>query len=590
MSIIAGILSRQHEVPLSESTCDKLKSAVSRNPNDDVIVFRDHKACLVKIDVGAYVEAAFRVDNSGSVSMLAGEPLLDFGNDAAPGGRARDLEKMHHAFDSQQWELFSQTQGVYCAAHYDPRSETVTLIADKLGIRPIYYWVGREYVIFASALRVLESLAEIPKNMDLVAVTEIAILGCPVGSRTPYAEIRGLKAGEILRLTPDRASALSYWRWDSIKPSSLPEKEQLEEAYARFRKAVRRRLGRDTAVIASLSGGLDSRCVVAALRSESVQVHTLNFYHVHRSQDQVFALEFARQVGTIHQAVHVPAGVGAASFEKRVTDAWRSSPPAADVRPERPQMLWMGDGGSVGVGHVFIEREIVAALRAREFDKALAKYRNRFVPRLLKNGTSSAVAELVVEDIRAELEDLRFDDPGRSFHMFLMLYEQRYDLAQHFENLDLHRIEFHLPFFDGDFLASIVSAPVDLCLEHEFYADWLNLFPPAVRAVPWQAYPGHRPCPLPIPAGLAYQWDKAPPASEVEAKRHELLRVADQVLGADSFPDGILKKRFLRLARWMCKTGLRDGQGTIKAAEIYHRYWTACGGKFVAAPAITLEP
>lgn len=585
VSILAGILNRRQDVPLSLTLTEKLERAITRDATADVVVFRDHNVALFKVDVGAYREPAFRSHSSGSVSMLAGEPLLDLGPDLAPGTRSGDLERMHDAFDHEQWSLFSKSQGVYCAVHYEPKSGTVTLVADRLGIRPIHYWIGTDYVIFASALRVLEALSEVPKSMDLVAVTEIAMLGFPVGTRTAYAEISGLKAGEILRLTQDRARSLRYWRWDSIEPSSLPEEALLEEAYDRFGRAVRRRLRRDTAVVATLSGGLDSRCVVAALRDETAQVHTLNLYSVLQSQDQVFAAEFARQAGTIHRPVPVPAEIGFLDqFEHRITDAWQASPPALDSVPERPRLLWKGDGGSVGVGHVFIEPEILAALRAGDVHRGIAEYRSRLVPRLLKSSVSSEVAELIVDDIRAELEDLRYDDPGRSFHMFLMLFEQRYQLAQHFEDMDLHRLEFHLPFFDGDFLSSIVSAPVDLCLAHGFYTDWLRLFPAVVTTVPWQAYPGHRPCPLPIPAGLAYQWDKEFPAL-VEARRRRLLHVADHVLRADRFPDAILTRRILQLARWMCKAGLRRGPGTIEAADIYHRYWTACGGKFVARPA-----
>ena len=584
MSIIAGILSRKRHQPLSQRLCDKIKQAVSRDPNDQVIGFQDANVALFKVDIGAYGEPAFL--NSGSISMLAGEPLLDLGPATTGGGRSRDLELMREAFDREQWPLFSKAEGAYCAAHYAPESATLTLVADRLGLRPIYYWIGPEYVIFSSALRVLESLPEVPKKMDLVAVTEIAILGCPVGNRTPYSDIKGLKAGEILRLTPERTHSFRYWRWDSVQPSSLPAEAQLREVYDQFGKAVRRRLRGDTAVLACLSGGLDSRSVVAALRNEAVKVHTLNLYKTLESQDQVFAAEFAQQVGSIHRAVQVTPGGWAAAFEKRVRDAWCSSTPAPDAIPERPQMLWTGDGGSVGFGHVFVAREIVTALRAGDFDKAIAAYRSQLVPRVMKQGSSRAVAELIVQDFRAELEDLRYPDAGRSFHMFLMLYEQRYDLAQHFESLDLHRLEFHLPFFDIDFLASIASAPLDLCLGHGLYTDWLSLFPPAVTAVPWQAYPGHRPCPLPIPAGLTYQWDKGRAAGE---EKHQLVRLGDQVLGSDTFPHAILKKQFLRLARWMYKIGLRDGQSTIRAADLYHRYSTACGGKFVAEPTTTTD-
>jgi hypothetical protein len=591
MSILAGILNRRRDVPLAISLCDELSRLVSRDARDDVLAFRDRNVALFKVDVGAYGEPGHRFHGSGSVSMLAGEPLLDLGLDPGSGDRASDLERLHDAFDRQDWALFAKTQGVYCAVHYDPGSATASLVADRLAIRPLYYWMGQDYVVFSSALRVVEGLSVVPKTMDLVAVTEMVMLGAPIGSRTAFAEIHALTAGEIVQVTPDRARSYRYWRWDTIEPSSRTHDANLDEAYSRFRKAVRRRLGRDSAVIATLSGGLDSRCVVAALRTEAVAVHTLNFYDAIESQDQVFAAEFARQAGTIHRAVAVSGGDILRAFEQRVVDTWRASPPSSDVVPERPRLLWKGDGGSVGVGHVFVQPDIVAALRAGELEIAIRAYRSRLTPRLLKDGLRLKVTELVEEDIRTELGSLRFDDPGRSFHMFLMLYEQRYNgLAQHFEDVDLHRLEFHLPFLDGDFLASIVAAPVDECLAHGFYNDWLSRFPPVVTAVAWQAYPGHRPCPLPIPAGLAYQWDvETLPAAEVEARRRELQQLADRLLATDQFPDAILDKRLLQLTRWMGRVRLQRGQATIRAAEVYERYWTASGGRFVAEPAASVE-
>lgn len=584
MSIVAGILNRRPDTRPSIAVSDNLQRAVSRHLGEDVTVFRDRNVALFKVDVGAFGEPGFHSELGGSVTMLAGEPLLEIAPDVPPEGRYRDLQRLHDAFDREQWDLFSRTRGTYCAVHWEPATATLSLIADRLGLRPIYYWIGPDHVIFASALRILETVAEVPKVMDLVAVTEIAALGYPVGNRTPFAGISGLKAGEILRFTHDRARSLRYWRWDSIKSSIQPERTQLENAYDQFRRAVRLRLAGDTAVFASLSGGLDSRCVVAALRSESVEVHSLNFYTELESQEQVFAAEFAQRAGTVHRAVRPTVG---GSFDERVTDVRRASPPVLAAVPEHPQLWWMGEGGSVGLGHVYVDRTVVAALRAGDLQQAIGAW-NQITPKLMKSEDSKIVREMVVEDIRTALDDLRYDDPGRSFHVFLMLYEQRYDLAQHFENVDLHRMEWKLPFFDADFFATIVSAPVDLCLAHGFYTDWLGLFPPSVTAVPWQAYPGHRPCPLPVPAGLAYQWDKARPASEVDAKRRRLLAVADQVLRADRFPDAILSKRYLRLARWMCKAGLHRGQGTIEVAELFDRYWAKCLGRFVAGPATTV--
>src|SRR5712692_4668824 len=277
MSILAGIYNRRKDHSLQRSVCETLKKLISRNPEDKVIVFSDARCFLAKIDIGAYGEPAFHLDRSGSVSMLAGEPLLDVDDNDALRTRTQDLELLNQSWDRANWDLLARTRGVFCAVHYQPRLGRLHLISDKLGERPMYYWASDEYVIFSSVMRVLEGLAEVPKEMDLRAVTEITAFGYPLGDRTPYANIVRPKAGEVIQVTENSIVRSQYWRWDHIQPSSLSEAELLRETYEAFIAAVSRRIRKDKATLAFLSGGLDSRSIVAALRAMNVKVHTFNF-------------------------------------------------------------------------------------------------------------------------------------------------------------------------------------------------------------------------------------------------------------------------------------------------------------------------
>jgi len=70
-------------------------------------------------------------------------------------------------------------------------------MADKLGIRPLYFWADDDVIVFASALRILEELPLVPKQMDLRAVTELVGLGAPLADRTPYSGISLLRAARL---------------------------------------------------------------------------------------------------------------------------------------------------------------------------------------------------------------------------------------------------------------------------------------------------------------------------------------------------------------------------------------------------------
>jgi asparagine synthase (glutamine-hydrolysing) len=582
MTLIAGIISRNHQ-PIPVSACDSLRQLISRHPADEVSVFRDERSCLLKVDIGAYGEPGLKVDEDGQLTLLAGEPLLGLDKEDAWQSREEDAALIHQACARKSWDVLARAQGVFCAAHYQPATGALTLIADKLGLRPVYYWVGDQSVVFASALRILEDLQEIQKKMDVRAVMEIIGLGYPLGSRTPYADIFTLKAAEIVEIKGKEISRRYYWRWDDIKASTEPEEKLLAGLYRRFESAVARRNRRDTTSIAYLSGGLDSRCVVAALHSQQVRVHTFNFARP-RTQDQLFGLEFARLVDAIHEEVPKEQGDHVPDYSSLMAQVWEASKHRRSHPAERPALVWSGEGGSVALGHVHLNEKIVELMRAGAIDEAIRTYSEReyiyVSPKLFRPEIFSSLAGLIGKGIREELAELHSADPARNFYLFLLLNDQRRKLARHFEGIDLHRLEFQLPFFDSAFLAAIVALPIDLCLRHRFYVKWLNEFHPAVTSVPWQAYPNHEPCPLPVPEDLAYQWAEEYQRAERATQKRRLLKQATAMLRAADFPEEVLSRRNLRLATWIHSTGWRDYEHIIEAAQTFHTYWKKSDGQY----------
>ena len=583
MTLLAGIFSRHEDQPIPDSVCEELRRALSRHPADEARTFRDSRCFFVKTDIGAFAEDAFHVDEARAVSMLAGEALLDNDGDSAVHGRAKELELLHESWKLEDWKLLAHARGVFCAAHYEPLTGKLFLIPDKLCIRPLYYWANEKFVIFASALRVLESLDVIPKEMDARGVTEMAGLGYPLGGRTPYAGISLLKAAEILEFEQKGITRHLYWRWDEIEPSRRTEDELLQEARQTFMRAVALRNRSDKTTVAYLSGGLDSRCAVAALLELEARVHTFNFA-LPGTQDYVLGNEFAREASTIHEALPKEQGDLTPDYSALMARAWESSTHRAAQPASRPSLIWSGEGGSVALGHVHLCREIVEQMRAGRADEAIETFLRceeaSVTRRLLQTEARDDLSRALHTGIREELDEFQTADPARGFYLFLMLNDQRRKLAAHFENIDLHRMEFQLPFFDSEFFALVMSLPLELCLGHKFYVRWLRLFPPVVTRVAWQAYPGHEPCPIPVPHGAAYQWDDSYQAAQSSALKRELLEQAALMLSAREFPREILKRGYLRFATLIYRAGWRDYSYVIHSAWKYFTYWKLCGGKY----------
>ncbi len=579
MTLIAGLFSRHAHTPIPDAVCNELAGEISRHSQDRVEIFRDPRACIAKVDIGAFGEPAW-LSIDGSVTAVAGCPLIDGATDAEH-VRGPDTEAVHRCAREGNWELLAQTRGVFSAAHYSPAPARLILATDRLGVRPVFVWVGDDLVAFASQLRVLEALSVVPKVMDVRGVTEIVGLGYPLADRTPYSGIVLLHASEVLSVTDDGVVRHIYWRWDDVSQSSHDVDELAAEGYERFEGAVRQRLGGDRTTAAFLSGGLDSRAVVAQLRRDGARVYTFNF-GLPGALDDVLGADFARQIGAIHE--RAARELTDPQWSAMMSSCWGATQRQADHPAEHPGLVWSGDGGSVSLGHVYLTEQLVKMLRAGDREGAIRTFLERqgaSVPKRLLNRRIAGLLEPVLhEGIREELERLRGSDPGRCFHLFLMLNDQRRHLANHFETIDLHRLEFQLPFFDGLFLETVLSTPLDACLGHRFYMKWLSHFQPEVTSIAWQAYPRHVPCPLPMPAGATYQWDQKQIARLRSARRRQAIERGQRVLAAADFPAAILERSYLRLTTLLYKLGIREYGWVMRAAHNYYAFYTASGGRY----------
>lgn len=585
MTLIAGILARSDR-PLADSACASLRQAISRNPAEEVKEFRDRRSYFAKVEIGAFREPGFFMDASGALSLLAGEPLTGNGKSSTGENRLEDLTAIHSQCLKNDSKILRGAEGTFSIVHYQPQTGTLYLIADKLGIRPLYFWMDDNLIAFASALRVLEEFPLVPKKMDLRAVTEVVAFGYPLADRTPYAGISLLRAAEIVTVTNKDISRSCYWRWDEIKTETESEAERLATVYSRFQSAIKRRNRNDQATAAYLSGGLDSRCIVAVLCDNGVRVHTVNFARP-GTQDFYFGNDFAEKISTAHESIPKEIGDSIPDYSSLMAKTLSRSS-HGQWPAERQQLVWSGEGGSVLLGQVHLSQSMVALMRAGNIDGAIEDYFQReqihVPPKLFRSEILSGLRDVINLGIREELSELHAEDAGRNFALFLMLNDQRRKLLAHFENIDLHRLEFQLPFFDSGFLASVLATPLDWCLKHRFYLKWLTLFPAPVTTVPWQAYPGHEPCPLPIPAELAYQWDYSYQGKENASQDQKVIERASELLRSNDFPDQILSKRNLRFATWIHSRGWRDYRYAFEAAETYHAYSKKCGGEFTFSP------
>jgi asparagine synthase (glutamine-hydrolysing) len=206
--------------------------------------------------------------------------------------------------------------GMFAIAVWDAQRRELTLIRDRLGIKPMFVYAEPGYVSFASELRALRAGPRFDDALDMEAVTAyLRYLYVPAPA-TVFRRARKLLPGHLLTISdPDAPLPESrpYWSVDEVARTAastrcdLTDVDAVEEFDRLLTEAVRLRMEADVPLGALLSGGVDSSTVVAVMQgaaSERVRTFTIGFDQPEHDES-AHAREIARYIGTNHTELRV---------------------------------------------------------------------------------------------------------------------------------------------------------------------------------------------------------------------------------------------------------------------------------------------
>lgn len=572
MTVFAGIFDRTGAA-IAPRQAQALGAALSRHPGDRPQLIEAPGLVLAKLDIGLLDGPALADDARGS-AVAVGEPLL---SPVVGTPRQQDLVALWQGWLAGDLSAFSQTRGTFAAAFHDRAGQRLCLFTDRVGVRSLYWAAVGDLVVFATALRVIEALDVVPKALDHAALHEQVSMGFALGDRTPYAHVRMVRGGEAVVADTAGVRVEPYFEWDRLADDQAVTPDAVDALYQTFQQAIALRLKQDTAARAMMSGGLDSRTIVTDLARRGLKLRTLTFTY-DRSLDARIAGLYAAAVGADHHAEPVPRPIPydighhvKAYLDREI--AFRDLPGA------RPGLVWAGDGGSVCLGYVNSTPEILTALRAgNAAEAARIHLKRKFVVlrgALLSAQERARFSNHFEQALTAELQRYRGRDAGRALHWFLLTTQERHQVAEHYENIDVRRFEYLLPLFDAELVAAFQRFPLDDCVGHKLYDQWMDRFPPVIRSVAWQAYAGHVQPTQPLPEG-DIQW------KPLDAAYHRQLR--ENALNAYAVARRVAPRRppFVRAgaeiaAYWMTRLGQDKLAYLLSAAASYRRWWAGHG-------------
>lgn len=174
-----------------------------------------------------------------------------------------DTEVLLHAYMEWGPGCTERLNGIFAFAVWDGREERVFFARDRLGVKPLFYSLKGDTLVFGSEPKALLKHPKVRPEVGAEGLAEIFIIG---PARTPgqgvYKDLAELRPGHAMIYSREGLRSYAYWKLEAS-----PHNDNEDETAAKVRElltdTLERQLVSDVPVCSLLSGGLDSSALSA---------------------------------------------------------------------------------------------------------------------------------------------------------------------------------------------------------------------------------------------------------------------------------------------------------------------------------------
>lgn len=199
-----------------------------------------------------------------------------------------------------------QLDGMFAIAIWDNRDRTLTLARDRAGEKPLFYARIGDEIVFASEVQCLLRYPALPRDLDYDAIAAYLNLGYIPEPRSPFAAVRRVAAGTIMRFHDGSQETIRYWDPAAFRPEPISDRDAIARTQQLIESAVQKQVMSDVPVGVFISGGMDSS-ILATLASQTIgvdRVHTFSAQFAEASYDESGdAALLANRMRTMHVPV-----------------------------------------------------------------------------------------------------------------------------------------------------------------------------------------------------------------------------------------------------------------------------------------------
>ena len=185
------------------------------------------------------------------------------GAPAPDGAEDGQAERCRAVYDRAGVVGCAQLNGQFNLVLYDPRARSLVLVNDRLASQPLFYRWDREVLVFASQARTVGEILREPVRLDLSSLRQFLVFQTILTEGTMVEGVGTLPPAGALRYAAGSGSLSRYRNLQYGEDTGRSENDHAENLAAVLQGAIRRGMGPGDGAALLLSGGLDSRALVA---------------------------------------------------------------------------------------------------------------------------------------------------------------------------------------------------------------------------------------------------------------------------------------------------------------------------------------
>ncbi|MGH9325174.1 MAG: asparagine synthase (glutamine-hydrolyzing) [Terriglobia bacterium] len=222
---------------------------------------------------------------------------------------ATDTEVIVHLYEELGEECIAKLRGMFSFAVWDEKARMLLMARDRVGIKPLYYHLTPEALIFASEIKAILADPSVAAEADPTAFSAFLTHFYAAGEATAFKGIRKLSPGHYMSARDGTVKVKQYWDVHFKRDPEIKSlKESVEKLRSLLRSTVSDHMISDVPVGVLLSGGVDSTVMLsfaAEQATKDVSTFTIGFEGSLCTDERPFARLAAQRFSARHHEMTI---------------------------------------------------------------------------------------------------------------------------------------------------------------------------------------------------------------------------------------------------------------------------------------------